>query len=110
MTADTLQSNPNPISANLLQLFDITVANLQQTLPVLARQCKVVYVWSDDQVEMVKAAVSRMCKRPKNPEFKFKLTPEAANHNAEVLKTYGFNLGTAINANHDSPLGYGSQF
>jgi hypothetical protein len=27
-----------------------------------------------------------------------------------VLKTYNFNLGTAIDANHDSPLGYGSKF
>jgi hypothetical protein len=51
-----------------------------------------------------------MCKRPKNLEFKFYLTREAANHNAEVLKTYNFNLGMAINANHDSPLGYKSEF
>ncbi len=105
-----LQSNPNPIAANLLQLSDATVANLQITLPVLGRQCKVVSAWPDDLVKRVKAIVSSTCKRPKNLEFKFKLTREAANHNAEVLKTYGFNLGTAINANHDSPLGYGTKF
>jgi hypothetical protein len=45
-----------------------------------------------------------------NLEFKFKLIWDAANHNAEVLKTYGFNLGMAIDANHDSLLGYGSKF
>jgi hypothetical protein len=54
--------------------------------------------------------VSSTCERPKNPEFKLELTREAANHNAEVLKTYNFNLGMAIDANHDSPLGYGSEF
>jgi hypothetical protein len=37
MTANTLQTNPNPIAANLLQLSDATVADLQLTLPVLAR-------------------------------------------------------------------------
>jgi hypothetical protein len=58
----------------------------------------------------VKAVVSSTCKRPKIPEFKFELTREAADHNAEVLKTYGFNLGMAINANHDSLLGYGTEF
>jgi hypothetical protein len=58
----------------------------------------------------VKAVVSSTCKRPKNLEFKFKLTWEAATHNAEVLKTDSFNLAMAINANHDSLLGYGSKF
>ncbi len=110
MTANMLQSNPNPIAANLLQLSDATVADLQLKLPVLARQCKVVSARPDDLVKRVKAVVSSTCKRPKNLEFKFKLTQEAVNHIVEVLKTYGFNLGMAINANHDSPLGYGSKF
>jgi hypothetical protein len=69
-----------------------------------------VSAWPDDLVERVKAVVSSTCKRPKNPEFKFKLTWEAGNHNAEVLKTYDFNLGTAIDANCDNPLGYRSKF
>jgi hypothetical protein len=105
MTDVTLQSNLNPIAANLLQLSNATVADLQLTLPVLAKQCEIVSAWPVDLGKRVKAVVSSMCKRPKNPEFKFELTQEAANHNAEVLKTYGFNPGTAINANHDSPLG-----
>ncbi len=106
MTADMLQSNANPIAADLLQLSDTTVADSQLTLPVLARQCKVVSAFPNDLVKRVKAVVSNTCKGPKNPEFKFELTREAANHNAEVLKTYGFNLGAAINANHDSALGW----
>jgi hypothetical protein len=70
-----------------------------------------VSAWPNDLVERVKAVVSSKCERPKNPEFKFELTQEAANHkNAEVLKTYDFNLGTAIDANYDSPYGYGSKF
>ena len=93
-----LQSNPNQIAANLLQLSDATVADLQLTPPVLARQCKVVSAWPDDLVKRVKAVVSSTCKRPNNLEFKFKLTQEAANRNAEVLKTYGFSLGMAIDA------------
>ncbi len=45
ITANMLQSNLNPIAANLLQLSNATVANLQLTLPVLARWSKVVSAW-----------------------------------------------------------------
>jgi hypothetical protein len=110
MPANKLQSNLNPIAADTFQLSDATVAYLQLTLPVPARQCKIVSTWPNDLVQRVKAVVSSTCERPNNPEFKFKLTWEAANHNAEVLKTYDFKLGMAINANHDSPLGYESEF
>jgi hypothetical protein len=66
--------------------------------------------WPNDLVKRVKAVVSNTCERPKNPKFKFEFTQEAANHNAVVLKTYGLNLEMAINANHGSLLGYGSEF
>ncbi len=72
----------------MLQLSNVRVANLQLTLPVLARQCKVVSAWPDDLAKRAKAVVSSMCKRPKSPKFKFELTRKAVNHNAEVLKTY----------------------
>jgi hypothetical protein len=98
ITANTLQSNPSPIADNSLLLSNATVADLQLTLPVLARQCKVVSAWHNDLVKRVKAVVSSACKRPKNLEFDFELTKEAGNHNTEVLKTYGFSLGMAIDA------------
>jgi hypothetical protein len=78
MTANMLQSNPNPIAANLLQFSNYTVADLQLTPPVLARQCKVVSAWPDDLAERVEAVVSSMCKRPKNPEFRFELTQKTS--------------------------------
>jgi hypothetical protein len=81
---------------DILTLSNATVANLQLTPPVLARQCKVVSAWLDNLVEWVKAVVSRTRKRQKNLEFKFELTREAANHNVEVLKTYSFNLGLTM--------------
>ncbi len=74
ITTIMLQSNPNPIAANLLQLSNATVANLQLTLSVLARQCKLVSAWPNDLVKRAKAVVSSTCERPKIPEFKFKFT------------------------------------
>ncbi len=69
MTANMLQSNLNPIAAIFLLLSNATVADLQLTLPVLARQCKVVSARPNDLVKRVKAVVSSMCKKTKESGF-----------------------------------------
>jgi hypothetical protein len=75
----------NPNFAILLNFSDATADALQQTLPVLARQYKVVVLaWPIDLVNRVQAAVSRTCEQPSVPEFQFKLLREAAEHNAEM--------------------------
>ena len=47
---------------------------------------------------------------PANPEFSFLLDQESAQKNLCVLKKYNFNLETALDAQKDSPLRYGSEF
>jgi hypothetical protein len=43
------------------------------------------------------------------PEFRFKLSEEAAKHNLEVLRKYDYNIGPALKAQKDSPLGPGNE-
>ena len=44
------------------------------------------------------------------PEFCFEMTLEAAEKNFLVLNRHSFNLGKAIKAQSNSPVGYGSEF
>ena len=50
------------------------------------------------------------CTKPKKPEFVFEQTQEAAEENFRVLQRYDNNLEQAIQAQKNSPLGYGSEF
>ena len=45
-------------------------------------------------------------------EFKFEISEEAMQHkhNLATLEKYEFDLGKALNAQHDSPLGPGMEF
>jgi hypothetical protein len=47
---------------------------------------------------------------PNKLEFCFEITLEAAERNFLVLKCHNFKLGTAIEAQSKSPVGYGSEF
>ena len=105
----------NPLYADALctKWPDKATADLLQSppLPDLASRYEVVSAWPDDLVERVQAVVNHStCGRPSAPEFQFELSHDAAEHNAAVLKLYGFHLGAAIEANSTSPLGYGSEF
>jgi hypothetical protein len=51
-----------------------------------------------------------VCPQLQQPKFFFKLTPEAAEKNFQVLKRHNMDLGQAISAQKDLPLGYGSEF
>jgi hypothetical protein len=44
------------------------------------------------------------------PEFSFEFTGKGAAHNLEVLRKYNLNLGKALKAQQDSPLGNGKKF
>jgi hypothetical protein len=63
-----------------------------------------------DLISIIRDITELVCPRPQQPEFFFKLTPEAAKKNVLVLKRHNMNLGLAIAAQQDSPLGYGSEF
>jgi len=45
------------------------------------------------------------CSTPSAPEFKFEISEDAMQHNLAILEKYDFDLGKALNAQHDSPLG-----
>ena len=44
------------------------------------------------------------------PEFKFKMSRLSAKHNWEILQKYQGNLGRALQAHKNTPLGCGSEF
>ena len=44
------------------------------------------------------------------PKFNFELTKDGAAHNLEVLRCYDFDLGKALKAQENSPLGNGKEF
>ena len=44
------------------------------------------------------------------PEFKFEISEEAMQHNLATFEKYEFDLGKALDAQHDSPLGPGMEF
>ena len=50
------------------------------------------------------------CSTPSAPEFKFEISEEAMQHNLATLEKYEFDLGKALDAQHDSPLGPGMEF
>jgi hypothetical protein len=61
-------------------------------------------------IGIAKRIVSSTCDTPSKPEFSFELTSRAAKKNYLILGKYDFNLGRAIEAQKNSPLGYGSEF
>jgi len=54
--------------------------------------------------------MSTKCPTPSDPEFSFEFTDEGAAHNLEVLKKYDLDLGKALKAQENSPLGNGKEF
>ena len=66
--------------------------------------------WPNNLVEIIKGVMNIPCKTPLPPEFIFELSESAASHNLNVLNKYSNNLGEALRANENSPLGYGSEF
>ena len=66
-------------------------------------------------IDIIKEVVATHCNKPEEPEFKFDTsTPEALQESAEknwiVLAKHGLDLERALEAQQDSPLGYGSEF
>jgi hypothetical protein len=61
-------------------------------------------------VEIIKGVMNVPCKTPHPPEFIFELSKSAASHNLNILNKCSNDLGEALIANENSPLGYGSEF
>jgi hypothetical protein len=54
--------------------------------------------------------MSTPCITPSPPEFNFELKEDGAARNLEVLRCYDFDLGKALKAQENSPLGNGKEF
>jgi len=66
--------------------------------------------WPDNLIERIKKVMGTPCSTPTASEFRFEISEEAMQHNLEVLDKYEFDLGKALDTQHDSPLGPGMEF
>ena len=66
--------------------------------------------WPDNLIDCIKTVMGTPCSTPSAPEFRFELSEEAMQHNLEVLDKYEFDLGKALDTQHNSPLGPGMEF
>ncbi len=66
--------------------------------------------WPNNMISHIKQVLCTPCNMPSAPEFRFKLLEEAVKHNLEVLRKYNYDLGQALEAQKDSPLGPGKDF
>lgn len=68
-------------------------------------------VWPIDLVDRVRTILQLPIRQPSKPEFSFELTMESAEKNFSILtKKYGGSLKAALEGQHESPLGMGSEF
>ena len=57
-----------------------------------------------------KAILNTPIKKLENPIFSFRITHEVAVRNRKILAAFNGDLGTAIAAQKDTPVNYGSEF
>ena len=74
------------------------------SIPTKTEKC---FDWPNDLIDRIKQVMGMLCSTPSAPEFKFKISEEAMQHNLATLEKYEFNLGKALDAQHGSPLGPG---
>ena len=96
------------------------INNLLTPIPADPKHCDVSdnptttkkrFDWPDDLIDCIKKVMGTPCSTPPSaPEFKFEISEQAMQHNLAVLEKYEFNLGKALDARHDSPLGQGMEF
>ncbi len=61
-------------------------------------------------LKAIRTICSHASKTPSRPPIVFELGEQAAAHNAEVLRGFGYDLGAMIRAHSSSTLGFGSEF
>jgi hypothetical protein len=52
--------------------------------------------WPNDLIERINKVMSMPCSTPSEPEFKFKISEEAMQHNLAALEKYDFISGKAL--------------
>ena len=66
--------------------------------------------WPPNLLEAIREVISTPVPLPEKPRFGFQLNQEAAAKNMCIMRQYNLDLGKAIEAQSNSPLGYGSEF
>jgi hypothetical protein len=81
------------------------------SLPILETRTKT-NVWPTNaaMLKIIEQIMGSESPCPNKPEFCFEMRLEAAEKNFLVLKRHNFKLGMAIEAQPNSPVGYGSEF
>ena len=73
--------------------------------------CDAVEIWPINLVDRVQSILQLPIRQPSRPEFSFELTMESAEKNYMLLmKKYSGSLKAALEAQHESQLGMGSEF
>ncbi len=66
--------------------------------------------WPPNPLTIIKSIINILCATPSPPLFKFNLNLEAVHRNYLVMRKFNNDIEQALNAQQDSPLGYGSEF
>jgi hypothetical protein len=84
----------------------------QQISPTVLDRKMRTTVWPANSIiiQMIESILASESPCPDAPDFCFEMTLEAAEKNFLVLKRHGFNLSKAIEAQSNTPVGYGSEF
>jgi hypothetical protein len=61
-------------------------------------------------VEAIRKVATTPAPVPKAPPIRFSTTPEALNHNAQLLQDKHYSMASLISQNHETTLAYGSEF
>ena len=59
---------------------------------------------------IIKSILESHSPHPDKPLFEFAMTSEAAEKNFLILKSFDFDMKRALEAQANSPMGYGSEF
>jgi len=67
-------------------------------------------VWPEKMMTIIKSIVESFSPRPDKPLFEFAMTSEAAEKNFLILKSFNFDMKKVLEAQANTPMGYGSEF
>jgi hypothetical protein len=66
--------------------------------------------WTPDLIQQIRNAIAIKSPKPDAPLFHFEPSREAAHKNYCLMKRFNYNIEKALEAQQNSPLGYGSEF
>ena len=112
---ESAKGRPNQTSVENLPLAMRTRISPPSGLNPILRNDASLFVtnktfWPKKLVQMAREITSLLSNRPSNTKLKFLLDQESGQKNFCILQKYNFDLTTALEAQANSPLPYGSEF